>query len=134
MTTVENKRLEFESKVNSAADFIEKFFEEYISDSISNSDREPLILRDTELSPIIQSTTPKYPYRKIEEALDAIAILNGAAFELENKLRNRGYVPSIRRGVICDFTYNIISGYWYRENVNWFSLDPKFIIDVDSEN
>ena len=131
MTTAENKRLEFNCKVNDAVDFIERLFDEYLA-SDSNTNGEPLILRDTELTPIIHSVADKYPYRAIEEALDAVALLKAAAFELENRLRNRGFNVPIRQGVICDFTYNIVSGYWYRENVHWFSLDPKFIINVEN--
>lgn len=125
------EKLSFEERVAAAEDVITQAFENAIGHARANGFWEPLMLRDTDLTSVLTAPGLPYPYRSKEDALDTIAVLNSAVYNIESILRSQGFVPTERHGVICDFTYEINSGYWYRDNIKWYSIAPMLVIDID---
>ena len=112
---------------------IESMFDKHLKTYPEVNMYEPLILRDTEIMPlIIESMNVKYPFLDPADLQYAIAILNATIFRLENKLLQRGFKPTAQQGVIASMTYRITKGYWYRDDQHWSSIAPIIILDIEA--
>ena len=126
--------LDIDEQARLSCQSLETMFDEHMAVCADLESYDPMELQDTEIMPkIVENAGLTYPFLNQRDLQVAIAILNASVYHLETKLRLRGFKPSPRQGVVAAMTYRIVSGYWYRQDQHWFSIDPLITIDVDPD-